>query len=72
MLENAIKNNAPLPRLFACSGTEDQRAYPRFKMLEECCERIGLDMAMETGPGVHDWTFTDKWLPRVIEWLLNK
>lgn len=71
MLENAAKEKKQLPRLFACCGTEDERAYPRYLMLKECCDKNSIPAVLEEGPGEHDFFFCNRWLPRVLEWLLK-
>ncbi len=74
MLENAVKNNAPLPRFFACSGTEDSVAYPRYQRLLECLDQIGYrdKVTLYEDTGIHDSYWCDKVLPMIIEWMLNK
>jgi putative tributyrin esterase len=72
MLENASRTGALLPRLFACCGTEDDRAYPRYLMLKECCEKNKIPITLEEGPGVHEYRFCDRWMPRILEWMLEK
>ena len=73
MLTNAVKNGTPLPRLYCYSGTEDERGYPRYLMLKEHCEKIGLqDIIFEESSGVHDYKFADSYLNRIIKWMLNK
>ncbi len=73
MLEDSVREGIDLPRLYACSGRQDIRAYPRFKMLQEHCEKAGISgITMEENDGEHTWDYCDMMLPRVIEWLLQK
>ena len=72
MLEMAKKNGTELPRIFACCGTEDDRAYPRFQMLKECCKKYDIPAVLEEGPGVHSYGFCNQWLPRVMGWLKSR
>ena len=73
MLENAVKGKKKLPRLFACSGTEDTVAYPRYTRLKECLGRLGyLDyVKLYEAEGIHDGFWCDKILPGMIDWMLN-
>lgn len=74
MLENAVTGGKKLPRLFACSGTEDTVAYPRYNRLKECLEKIGYleQVELYEAEGIHDGFWCDKILPGMIEWMLKK
>lgn len=66
---NALQASAaPLPKLFACCGTEDF-LYGENQRFRAQAERLGLPFTYEEGPGAHDWSFWDQWIQRVLQWL---
>ena len=49
-------------RLFACCGTED-RLFDQNQRFVEAADGAGLDLSWGEGPGGHDFTFWNEWLP---------
>lgn len=68
VLEQAVKNNVDLPKIFNCCGTEDI-AWPAYTKFKEFAKSIGLEVEFGEGPGEHDWDFWDEWLEKIIDWL---
>jgi putative tributyrin esterase len=57
-----------LPRLYACSGTEDFLVeYNRTAV--EALRKLGASIDYEEGPGVHEWAFWDGWIQRALQWM---
>ncbi|MBQ1467475.1 MAG: hypothetical protein IIZ27_03255 [Solobacterium sp.] len=74
MLENAVTRGEPLPRIYACSGTEDTVAYPRYQRLLETLEKVNYTdkVTLYESEGIHDGRWNDKVLPMIVEWMLNR
>lgn len=66
----AARPAAERPRVFACCGTEDflnadNRNFAAY------LTKAGIAHRYEEGPGVHEWPFWDRWLPTVLDFLLE-
>ena len=60
----------PLPKLYLACGTEDTLIRPN-RTFRAFLEREGVAHDYEEGPGVHNWTFWNEYLPRGLEKILN-
>ena len=68
---NLKETGRPLPKIYLACGTEDplvrtNRVFRDFLLKEEA------DFFYEEGPGVHNWTFWNEYLPRGLEWMLKE
>lgn len=62
------EQNAIIPRIYLCCGTEDflvekNRKYGEFLKSE------GVDVTYEEGPGAHEWEFWDTYIRKILDWL---
>jgi S-formylglutathione hydrolase FrmB len=63
-----LASNTPLPRLFACCGTEDFLLEDNRKSAKALRE-LGISLDYEEGPGAHEWAFWDGWIQRALQWM---
>jgi len=64
-----LKNRkASIPRLYMACGTEDFLYDMNIKFRDFLLEN-SIDLTYEEGPGVHDWSFWDKYIQRGLDWL---
>jgi len=63
-------SGAAIPRLYLACGTEDAlvRANRQFR---DFLKAEGADFAYDEGPGRHNWTFWNSYLPRGLAWALG-
>lgn len=61
---------APLPKLYLACGTEDALIRPN-RAFRSFLEQEHLDYCYEEGPGVHNWTFWNAYLPKGLDWILK-
>ena len=61
---------APLPKLYLACGTEDTLVQPN-REFRDFLKREGVRHVYEEGPGVHNWTFWNEYLPRGLEQILK-
>lgn len=61
----------PAPRICQICGTEDF-LYNENQTFRRFMESSGLDYRYAEGPGVHDWSFWDKWLPYAMDYLTEE
>ena len=59
-----------IPRLYLAIGREDS-LYENNREFRQFLEEQGADFFYEDGPGVHNWTFWNEYLPRGLEWVLK-
>jgi len=71
LLERVSANQSIYPRLFCCTGTEDQY-YPFTKDFMACAETLGVKIDYEESPGGHDWDYIDAQIGRVLDWFALK
>ncbi|MBA4385613.1 MAG: esterase [Anaerolinea sp.] len=65
----AIKNQkASIPRIYIACGTEDF-LYDMNIKFRDFLLKNSFDLTYEEGPGVHDWSFWDKYIQRGLDWL---
>ena len=67
-LQEHVKSGAPLPRLFACCGTEDFLLEDNRAAVASMRE-LEVDIQYEEGPGIHSWAFWDGWIQRALQWM---
>jgi S-formylglutathione hydrolase FrmB len=59
---------AALPKLMLRCGTEDHLVAQNKRIVAACADRdIPLDA--EFGPGAHEWSYWDRQIQTVLEWL---
>jgi putative tributyrin esterase len=68
LLEKRAKESEKLPRLYQCCGTEDF-LYTVNKNFLQYASKLGIKIFYEEGPGEHEWSFWDKYIQRVLEWM---
>ena len=71
LLERAAERRAELPRLFQCVGTEDFLYEINQTFLNKAKE-LKIDLVYEEEPGIHEWDYWEKKLPRVFEWMFSE
>ena len=59
-----------LPKLYLACGTEDGLVAPN-RDFHQFLTAEGVDHRYEEGPGVHNWTFWNEYLPRGLEYILK-
>lgn len=68
-LADRLKNSQkPLPEIFICCGTEDFLYSENIKMKEHLL-KLNIPFTFEDSPGDHEWSYWDKQIQRVLEWL---
>ena len=67
LASNVVKTS-PRPALWLDCGTEDE-LLPDSRQLHAHLEAIGYAHHYEERPGVHDWTYWDGQIQRVLDWL---
>ncbi|WP_250006972.1 alpha/beta hydrolase family protein [Actinoplanes sp. M2I2] len=68
LLEGADK--AALPRLMLRCGTGDY-LFEQNERFAHACARAGLPLDSEFEPGGHEWSFWDRHIPRVLDFLMK-
>ncbi len=63
-----MSGNNPKLALYQCCGTEDY-LYPSNQSFLQHSRNIGLDVHYEEGPGAHEWSYWDRQIQSVINWL---
>ncbi|TLS50291.1 esterase family protein [Paenibacillus antri] len=63
-----VEEGATLPKLYQCCGTEDflYRDNIRFRAH---AERLGCELTYREEAGDHEWSYWDRNIERVIQWL---
>ena len=69
-IRRALETGAPLPKLYLACGTEDALIRPN-RDFHAFLARAGVPHRFEEGPGVHNWTFWNEYLPKGLEWTLE-
>ncbi|MFW5980853.1 MAG: alpha/beta hydrolase [Halanaerobiaceae bacterium] len=68
LLKQNVENEIELPDLFQCCGTEDF-LYENNQNFKKLAEKLKVNLTYEEGPGDHQWSYWDKKIQRVLEWL---
>ncbi|MDR1705696.1 MAG: esterase family protein [Clostridiales bacterium] len=56
------------PNIYMCCGSEDFLINEN-RGFHETLQRLGVKHTYEEEPGVHDWQFWNRFIPRSMEWL---
>lgn len=59
-----------IPSIYLAIGTEDVLLDDNMKF-KAFLEKEGADFFYEDGPGMHNWTFWNEYLPRGLEWIFR-
>lgn len=68
LLGKAKAENASLPDLYACCGTEDP-FYLENCAFRDAAQQAGVPLAFHEEPGTHEWGFWDRNIQKVLSWL---
>jgi S-formylglutathione hydrolase FrmB len=68
LLKTRVNNGDKLPALFCACGTEDF-LYEQNTDWKNLCAHLGVPLAYEEMPGVHEWGFWDMTIQHVLAWL---
>lgn len=72
LLDKVIKSRVPKPKLYQCCGTEDilYRENTKFKeFMYSAMRTSSYDYIYEEEPGIHEWSYWDRKIQRVLRWL---
>ena len=61
-------DQADLPRLYLCCGTEDD-LYADNQSLVRACENAGIAITSKFSPGAHEWAYWDDQIQDVLAWM---
>ena len=59
-----------IPSIYLAIGTEDN-LYEHNQVFRNFLKNEEADFFYEEGPGVHNWTFWNEYLPKGLEWVLK-
>jgi len=68
LAENLKEKGLPAPKIYIACGTED-RLYPANIRFKEHLQKLGYEVTYEEGPGGHDWSFWDRYIKKVLDWI---
>jgi S-formylglutathione hydrolase FrmB len=68
LAEKVARSPALKPALYQWCGTEDFLYQDNLRFRDHA-RRLGLPLTYEEGPGTHEWSFWDRQIQRVLEWL---
>ena len=68
LAKKVARSRGPKPRLYQWCGTEDF-LYAGNVRFRDHARRLGLDLTYEESPGSHEWSYWDRQIRRVLEWL---
>ena len=68
LAETVARASGPKPRLYQWCGTEDFLCAGNVRF-RDYARRVGLDLTYEESPGSHEWSYWDRQIQRVLEWL---
>lgn len=68
MLDAALAQNVPLPRLYQTCGTEDF-LYADNLAFRDHARQLGIDLTYHEASGDHSWAYWDKTIQHVLAWL---
>ena len=60
----------PVPKLYMACGTEDSLLGAN-RDFRDFLKREEVEVRYEEGPGAHNWTFWNEYLPRGLAWALG-
>ncbi len=75
LTKNIKEYKGEMPMFYQCSGTEDFLLVEDVKYdlhednvkYKKYCEELGLNFIYKEGPGMHNWGYWDKMIPKFIE-----
>ena len=70
-LAEKVSKETVKPRIYQCCGTEDFLYEFNIKF-RDFIKPLGFDYTYEEGPGAHEWSFWDKHIEKVINWIYEK
>ena len=68
LARSIIESGRPRPKLYQWCGTEDFLYQGNLKF-REYAKELNLDLTYEEGPGSHEWSYWDRMIQRVLQWL---
>ena len=68
LLRKRVEEGAELPAIYMACGTEDF-LYSSNLHTKQLLEELKVPFTYSEGPGVHDWTFWDEEIRKVVDWL---
>ena len=68
LAERLAASGAPLPEVYVTCGTQDRLLEASRTMRDRLCA-LGYDVTYEEAPGGHDWSFWNRAIKRVVDWL---
>lgn len=68
LLDAALAQDAPLPRLYQTCGTEDF-LYADNRAFRDHARQLRLDLTYHEAPGDHSWGYWDNAIQHVLAWL---
>lgn len=68
LTKKVLASNSPKPKLYQCCGTEDF-LYENNQTFRNFITEANLDYTYNEGPGVHDWTYWDAEIQKILNWL---
>lgn len=72
LVNKISSSNSPKPKLYQCCGKEDF-LYNNNQTFRNFISKTTLDYTYDEGPGMHDWTYWDAEIQKILAWLpLNK
>lgn len=70
LYDKAVKNSM-VPKLYQAVGFDDF-LYNDNLRVRDCMRQKNADLVYEEGEGGHDWSFWDKYIQRILDWLLEE
>lgn len=68
LVEKVASSDGAKPLLYQCCGTEDF-LYQDNIAFRDVAKKLPVSLTYEEEPGTHDWSYWDKKIQRVLEWL---
>ena len=69
LIDKLLASKERLPRFYSCCGLQDPYLEGNQKFILEA-EKKGFPIQFEVGPGGHEWSFWDRWLPIMLDHML--
>ena len=67
LAENLVQQGNPL-RIYQACGTEDFLYGDNVKF-RDFAQKAGLDLTYEEGPGIHNWSFWNEYIEKIMKWI---
>ena len=65
------ESGSPIPKIYLACGMEDPLLRTNH-VFRDFLKSQKADYRYEEGPGVHNWTFWNEYLPKGLEWILRE